>query len=482
MANFGPGEFGAHLRILPRFKVRTIGSPVYSDDEVILQSVALEPLVLGCSFRPKDQLWGATAAEAARFGLRLPQCLRTGPCYEVNGALELRSFVVHLYRRIEEANNNNLFSGVHNFRFFYPENSAYLCASGDSDKGEVLDALDPAKQKRMRGANQLTPAHVPYLKSTLGDANSPLNYSSKSVWCFESLDAAGDSVSVSWRKPVRVRHVSSGKFLAVNSLEPTVLETTKSSVEESATSELGDAKELFFTAALVAATPDPDAEPGALGSRESMIFYSWPTDVTGESLVHGVNTLRLEHQAASGKTVYFVSAREPKPELAPLESTNDGSSASPEQWRKNSRKSVDTTRKKQAEAPTEKHCGDRVLFSSKLNPRDVLKVLPLPPHESALISRMKARVPLFQLYAYFASTYGTPFGRKVTRFVLSFHLPSRSSVLKRVCFFVFKVASFQSSASRTSSFANIWSTFASTILTTSGKDRKRSAAKPPRML
>jgi hypothetical protein len=299
----------------------------------------------------------------------------------VNGALELRSFVVQLYRRPDQGDKDHLLTGVHNFRLFYPENSAFLSASGDADKGEVLDALDLAKQTRRRGADLQTPAHVPYLKATHGDANSPLNASCKSVWCFEGLEPAA-SAAVAWRKPYRLRHVASGKYLAVHTLAPTFLETTTQEPLSLDDSEHGDKDgegkaARLFTAALVAAE-DPNEEPFGLGSRDSMVFYLCPTDETGEKLIYGVNTLRLEHQAASGETLYFVSAREPKPKLAPLE----------------------------VAAPSSKICGGRVLFSSQLNAVDVLKVMPLLLPESSLIARLKARLQMFQLYTYFASTYG----------------------------------------------------------------------------
>jgi len=424
-ADFGPGQLGAHMRVLPRFKVRTMGTPVYSDDELVLQSVALEPLVLGCSARPSDQFWGASEAEAAQFGLRLPHSMRTGPRFEVSGAFELRSFTMHLYHRPNEDGKKSLLTGLHNFRFFYPESGAYLSASGDADKGEVLDATDPKKQTRLRGADQKTPAHVPYLKVPPGDAASPQNASFKSVWCFESLEE-NESTTVAWRKPYRLRHVASGKYLAVDTLNTTSLEAIEAPLSGASSALLGgdlskrgevvdeDNALKLFTAALVDGE-DPNESPGCLGSRESMIFRLSPTDEVGGKLINGVNTLRLEHQAASGETVYFVSAREPKLKLTPLASSNEGSDVQP---RSKGSQAADAgfedTSAGEILAPSLRNMrGGRSLFSTKLNAVDVLKVVPLLLPESFLIAQLKDRITLFHQYTYFASTYGkrssTPF-------------------------------------------------------------------------
>jgi len=416
---FGAGQVKAHLRILPRFKVRSLGTQVYSEDEFVLQSVALEPLILGCSSRPKDKFWGVTDAEAERLKLRLPSCLRTGPCFEVNGSFELRSFVVHLYRRFNESDKQYLLTGVHNFRLFYPESSSFFCASGDPDKGEVLDAQDPAKRTRMRGDDKQTPAHVPYLKAVFGDPNLTHNASFKSVWCIESLDAGVSSVVV-WGKFYRLRHVASDKYLAVETLEPASLKKEKKTmlgtdgplsldgdVEEQRDDEDNTAE--LFTAALVSTEKQHELRAGELGSLHSMKFSFSPTDEAGEKLVNGVNTLRLEHQTISGEILYLVSAREPKLELASLESTNDDidmKSVSKDSHTPSRRASLDTLHENFAASLTEKVCGGRVLFSSMVNNVDVLKVLPLLQTESMLIARLKARVKTLHVYTYFASTHG----------------------------------------------------------------------------
>jgi hypothetical protein len=91
MVSLDPGSFACHFRVLPRFKVRSLGSPVYFADELVLQSVAFEPLVVGCSQRGKDLVWRADSDAAASLGVRLPTPLRHPNVYEVPARLGLKS-------------------------------------------------------------------------------------------------------------------------------------------------------------------------------------------------------------------------------------------------------------------------------------------------------------------------------------------------------------------------------------------------------
>jgi len=199
-----PGSYAAHFRILPRFKVRSMGSLVYANDEIVLQSTKFEPMVLGGSGMPNDMLASPNASGAALLpaghGVRLPASLRHGPCFEVNGAVELRSFTVKLYARFGDRDKSDLVTGLHRFRLFHPEGNAFVSASSDADKGEVLDARDVSKQARTRPLPQSwgcrgisgeeeeeeeevdpVPAHIPYLKTVAGDMSNPANFSAKAA-------------------------------------------------------------------------------------------------------------------------------------------------------------------------------------------------------------------------------------------------------------------------------------------------------------
>jgi hypothetical protein len=96
------GSLAAHFKILPKYKVRSIGSLVYSDDEIVFQSVKHESLYLGASDPLKEgseDLIGDVKHTELR--LRGPSALNLEPSGEVNGAMELRSFTIKIYRRME---------------------------------------------------------------------------------------------------------------------------------------------------------------------------------------------------------------------------------------------------------------------------------------------------------------------------------------------------------------------------------------------
>jgi hypothetical protein len=321
------GSFAAHFRILPRFKVRSIGSLVYANDEIVLQSVKFDPMVLGASSSPKDMLPSPVVPPA--LGVRLPTSLRHGPCFEANGALEIRSFSVKLYARFGELEKSSLVTGLHQFRLFHPEEGAFVSASGDADKGEVLDARKPSKQSRTRllttnaanggtkgettaAADSVVPAHIPYLKNVSGEVSNPANFSAKAVWRFENVDRTRSS-TVKWHSPLRLRHVASGKYLSVDSLNPTKIvqqpllssrggssagssspggsgsggndAAVSGSLDDEDTGDgLGNAE--LYNVALVD-DADVSLEEGAFGSPSSLVFHLAPTDVTGDTLKVG---------------------------------------------------------------------------------------------------------------------------------------------------------------------------------------------------
>jgi len=103
------GSLAAHFKILPKYKVRSIGSLVYSDDEIVFQSVKHEGLYLGAS-DPTDENLGAPrgAVENTELRFRGPSALQQRAHCEVNGAMEMRSFTINIYRRI--VHHNSLFT------------------------------------------------------------------------------------------------------------------------------------------------------------------------------------------------------------------------------------------------------------------------------------------------------------------------------------------------------------------------------------
>jgi hypothetical protein len=267
---------------------------VYANDEIVLQSVKFAPMVLGASGNPKDMLPSPVAR--TELGVRLPASLRHGECFEMNGAVQLRSFTVKMYARFGEQEKHSLLTGLHSFRFFHPEGNAFVSASGDANKGEVLDARVPSKQLRARplpGAVEPVPGHIPYLKIVRGEVSNPANFSAKAVWCFENVDRTTAS-TVKWRTPLRLRHVPSGKYLSVDSLSPTklakqLLSRSTSGVDERKSTESDEGGEENMDSAVLCNASlvhdvDESAKDGAFGSPSSLIFYLVPTDVTSDTL------------------------------------------------------------------------------------------------------------------------------------------------------------------------------------------------------
>jgi hypothetical protein len=112
------GSRAAHLKILPKYKVRSIGSLVYADDQIVLQSVKNEFLFVGASSGASEsgplsdaedsqvesietQTPQATnsgiAAAVPPLHLRVPAVLRREANIEINGSTEVRSLAIKLY-------------------------------------------------------------------------------------------------------------------------------------------------------------------------------------------------------------------------------------------------------------------------------------------------------------------------------------------------------------------------------------------------
>jgi hypothetical protein len=385
------GSLASHFRILPRFKVRSKGSVVYADDQIQLQSVKFEYLKLGASANTHQsdsssngigggfsgELPSSGSFEASSFSptadlgrflgsvshLRKPTAIRREASCEVNGSMDpFRCFSVKLFYRMKR--RGILLSG-HYFRMFHPEANAYVQASSDPDKGEVLDATgdlgDPLSRDRLKGL----PAHIPYLKQFVSsaDASNPIHLSAKAVWCFEGLDRTR-CTEVKWESPLRIRHVPTGKFLSVISNSPAILSEPTEGV--------------YYDSALVFDV-DLDAEEGELGSASSMVFNLVATDVTSDTLKTVVSTVRLEHRTHTGRVLHFVAAKEAKPE-------------------------INYEFRRRSLSPTSHHhtaeAGLRICFSTEPSALDVLKIQPLSSHDTAQLTSILSRIRLFKKYAY----------------------------------------------------------------------------------
>mmetsp|Transcript_2615 Transcript_2615/g.3205 ORF Transcript_2615/g.3205 Transcript_2615/m.3205 type:complete len:705 (+) Transcript_2615:139-2253(+) len=304
------GSLACNFRILPRFKVRSIGSLVYAGDQIQLQSIKFDHLRLGASppsahsqliDNPLDapipssvmidastmggpKPLGSSSSSSIRnsetaistssttrssssssrsksYGiknssitsngtknsgsyfttendiqrmkelrrvLRQPSILQHRSTSEVNASMDTyRCFSIGLYKR--PTKKNHLLSGKY-FRFFHSELNAFMQASADSDKGEILDAAGTSDDPLRVWREDHTPAHVPYLKNfsnNVGAAGSGARsstdalldirmLSAKAIWCFENVDFT-TCTEISFNQPLRIKHVPSGKFLSVDS-------------------------------------------------------------------------------------------------------------------------------------------------------------------------------------------------------------------------------------------------------------------------
>jgi hypothetical protein len=120
-----PGSLAAHLKILPKYKVRSLGSIVHADDQIVLQSLKHESQYVGASVADGDRsdqtandgedgmsptnrntVKGRLSSSVKRevkavpsLNLRVPALLQWEPSAEVNASMEIRSFAVKFYHR-----------------------------------------------------------------------------------------------------------------------------------------------------------------------------------------------------------------------------------------------------------------------------------------------------------------------------------------------------------------------------------------------
>jgi len=137
------------------------------------------------------------------------------------------------------------------------------------------------------------------------DPMNPANHSAKGLWCFEPLQRT-EVTTVGWSAPCRVRHVPSGKYLAVDTASPL-------QVGE----ENGDA---WYGTQLVddALTPatEPYSDLATLVAPARMVFHiSSAEKVTTDKLPRSDSSVRLEFHLpplANGapKTVLYLASTE----------------------------------------------------------------------------------------------------------------------------------------------------------------------------
>ena len=104
-------------------------------------------------------------------------------------------------------------------RLYHSQAESFIHASCNPDKEQGGTVMRQRTTKQGHEPVPFKHGHIPYLKAMADtgedpDPSNPLNQSSKGVWCFENTKRSSGSV-VKWDHPVRIRHMPSGKYLAV---------------------------------------------------------------------------------------------------------------------------------------------------------------------------------------------------------------------------------------------------------------------------
>lgn len=341
------GSLSSYFRLKPRFKTRSLGTPVYFDDEIMIVSVKQDPLFLHASklksypaavIDPTDEL-----VDSDNLGTSIPRSLCSPEVREVNGSRDFFSFRINLYSRVDknDPDENNALRTWSTFRLFHPEADSFLVASGDPEKaGSGSGDNSTAMLLRSDG---VTPAHIPYLKAMNGkDINNVEQLSAKGLWVFENPNRSVGS-SIPWtNSPVRIRHAVSGKYLSC--------QTSK------------EDRKGYFQVALCFDI-DLSAAAGDFGSEESLLFYILPMEKTEEdNLPNATSTVRIEHRHIDGRHLHLNHIWLPK---APLKSTKI--------------------------LESHKKGGTRIMFSLTQSAEDMLKLIPTTREEKLLINKIVSK-------------------------------------------------------------------------------------------
>ena len=312
------GSTSSYFIIMPRYKNRSIGSPIYYSDDIFLVSKKNEGFHVHAS-RSKFYASARSIIQnpqlrintSDNLGSDLPRSIDTPLVSEVNGSRDFFSFKIKVHaRRYSNAHGSDALIGTLSletgkeardeydkslqtsvgFRFYHPEAHAFVQASGDPTKGTPSkkgSSTPPPESYRVRSDNK-TPSHTPYLKSMEEnrDVSNPNNLNVKSLWAFEYPDRSKGG-AVKFNMPIRIRHLASGKYLSVNTIS------------------LRNPSSEACPCALVHDV-DLTALPESFGSEQSMIFYVVPMDLmqrNADEIPATTTTIRLEHRITKGNEV-----------------------------------------------------------------------------------------------------------------------------------------------------------------------------------
>jgi len=366
-----------YFKVMPRFKVRGIGSNMFVGDEVIFESVVFDSVVLSAS---PDYCY--PQAEPMP-DLRVPLILQSPKRYEVNGCFKpikienavgseqisttdrnVTSFRVHLFVQFTEEDSEFLNSFCH-FRLFHFDFHGYLSASSNHDKGVTLDSLKDEMAIKLRHGN--IHSHLPYLRPLkTQDPNHPVNMNAKSIWAFECIDPYKTG-SFSYNTPLHIKHITTNKYLCVDSSSVARCTQDSQSLQGSFDN---PANVNFFNCHLVSGNDPQNWESSNL-TKDAIVFRVIATGNEGIHVRNATTTVRIEHRLPDGRRLYFSDVHDVKPKYIG-EAVVEGKS----------------------------QALSRVGFIERASGVEVLSLKPLLKAESALLDRVSSYIPCIKLYTH----------------------------------------------------------------------------------
>ena len=362
------GSASALFKFMPRFKAQTEGSIVYYTHTLVVESVQQREMRLHTSSLAYSNIPDPSNPA-------LPKCLQKGRVLETNLSPKREvGMTVTKFARFGHAEAGLMRTGDP-FRLYHSQSESFVQASCDAEK----DRRNP------QGREGGVPTHLPYLKQLpdLGedpDPTDPKNHFPKGVWCFEPR-SRGTSGTVDWDKPIRVRHVPSGRYLAVN---------TEAPLKEDSGVQL----EVWFSCFLV---DDEIMEEDELGGGEGSTLTTMTHDLAGNEL--GFKTIapeRMLFQASSADADMGTKIPNMDVNLRLSHVLHDGVGKTV-LYLHNSEE-----RKPHKSGSTEKMSviarSFRLVFSTVRSAQDIFKVMRVKPEEAVAIANVAALMMPTALY------------------------------------------------------------------------------------
>ncbi|XP_065834186.1 inositol 1,4,5-trisphosphate receptor type 3-like isoform X2 [Oscarella lobularis] len=197
LSSFGIKQ--SRFKVLPRYKVRSIGDKVMIGDQVQLESVKSEGQFLHCSrflYRDKKSIEGPISTEEGSKELNLSA---------TQSALTIMS-----HYSPQKDNPSNAVKAGSIIRLFHREVEAYLVAEGSFIEAEPVENV----HLRLRPADQDRPR-------SLFPSTSAITY-----WQIELEKSSVTGEIIKWEQRCRLRHVCTRKYLCLTKEENSVTPVT----------------------------------------------------------------------------------------------------------------------------------------------------------------------------------------------------------------------------------------------------------------